>query len=492
MDLLQRVSDFIDSQPGLLPGEKLVLAVSGGPDSLALLHALHSLAGSHGLSLHVAHLDHGLRAEAPADAEFVREQAAARGLPFHLGTADTRAHAANHRQSTEEAARALRYAFLAGVATTVGARHIAVAHTADDQAETVLMHFLRGAGLAGLKGMLPVSEMGSRKSEVGRQKSDPSDLRPPTSDLFLLRPLLTTTRAEVEAYCAAQGLAPRQDASNADTQYLRNRLRHELLPLLEQYNPRLRQVLARSAAVLAGEHALVQAHLAAVWPVAAPARLQAAGRVVFDRAAWLALTVPEQRALLRAAVQRLRRHLRDVDFTPVEAAVRFSQRAAPGRSCDVAAGLQLLIGETTVTLQPWGAEADPAPAGPLLDAAGSLAGGWRFAVELVEPDEWVPGQPALETGSPWRVYVDAAALRHSPCVRARQPGDRFQPLGLGGHSAKVSDFMVNLKIPKGLRDRWPLVTCGEHIVWVAGVRLDERYKVGPGTQRVVRLCFREP
>ena len=491
MDLQRRVWNFIESRDLLDRDARLVVGVSGGPDSLCLLHVLHGLAPAHNLRLWVAHLDHGLRPEAAADAVFVQHQAAALGLPFHGGQADTRAHAAAQHQTIEEAARAVRYAFLARVARAVEARHMAVAHTADDQAETVLMHFLRGAGLAGLRGMLPKTEIGGWKLEAGEL---PSRLQPLTSSFYLVRPLLTTTRAEVEAYCQAHGLAPRQDLTNQDTAYLRNRLRHVVLPLLEQVNPNLRAVLGRTAEVLAGEHAVVEAHLAALWDGVAPADRQSEGRVVFERARWLALSVPEQRGLLRAAVGRLRRHLRDVDFTPLEAAVQFSRAAAPGRGCDVLAGLKLSVGAETVTLHAWGTAADPAPqpAGPLLTAEGGLAGGWRFAVDLLEPDEWSPGQPPPTPPSAWSVYIDAGRLTEAPGVRARRPGDRFRPLGLGGHSTKLADFMVNNKVPAEQRGRWPLVVSGDDIVWVAGLRLDEGYRVTPETRRVVRLRFQRP
>ncbi len=498
MDLHQRVWDFIESRELLGRDDRLVVAVSGGPDSLCLLHVLHRLAAqAFGLRLWVAHLDHGLRPEAAADGAFVRQQAEALGLPCQVGHADTRAHAATHHQSIEEAARVVRYAFLAEAARAAGARHVAVAHTADDQAETVLMHFLRGSGLAGLRGMLPKTEAGSWMSEVGSQRSEVgdavSDIRPPTSDLYLIRPLLTTTRAEVEAYCHAHGLEPRQDTTNQDTAFLRNRLRHAVLPLLEQVNPNLRAVLARTAEVLAGEHDVVQARLEAVWDEVAPPGLQSEGRVAFERSRWLALSVPEQRGLLRAAVVRLRRHLRDVDFTPLAAAVQFSRAAAPGRSCDVLAGLKLSVGGETVTLHAWGTAAEPSRqhGGPLLAADGHLAAGWRFAVDPLGPEEWSPGQPPPMPHSAWSTYVDAGRLTESPCLRARLPGDRFRPLGLAGHSAKLADFMVNQKIPATLRGQWPVVVCGEQIVWVAGLRLDERYKVRANTQRVVRLCFWE-
>jgi tRNA(Ile)-lysidine synthase len=460
-----RVKDYIGRHQMVQAGDRVVVAVSGGPDSLCLLHVLHDLSGPLDLSLVVAHLDHGLRPAAAEDAIFVLAEAERLGLPCHLGRADTRAEAAARRLSLEEAAREVRYAFLTEIARSAGAQRLAVAHTADDQAETVLMHFLRGAGLAGLKGMLPVAGE------------------------YLIRPLLDTTRAEVEAYCAARGLHPRRDETNTDTRFWRNRLRHELLPLLEQYNPRLRAVLARTATVLAGEHAIVQAHLDALWGQVVTPGLPADGRVVFDRGRWLALAIPEQRALLRAAVQRLRQaaRLRDVDFTPVEAAVEFSRRAAPGQACDLLAGLRLAVVRDAVVVHAWGTD-PPALAhdGPLLDAAGALAGGWRFSVEAVA---WAPGETLPGPDTPWTAYVDEGALREPPCVRARRPGDRFRPLGMDGHHLKLSDFLINEKIALGLRDRWPLVVSGAEIVWVAGLRLDERYKVGPDTRRIVRLRF---
>jgi tRNA(Ile)-lysidine synthetase-like protein len=494
MNLEAQVRDYISTQRMLEAGERVVVGVSGGPDSLCLLNVLRALADDLKVGLIVAHLDHGLRPEAAEEAEFVRQQAQALGLLFHLGRADTRALAAAHRQSLEEAGRAARYGFLADVAADAGARKIAVAHTADDQAETVLMHFLRGSGLAGLKGMLPVVEASVWRSEVRRRTSDEgsSDFRPLTSDLYLIRPLLATTRAQVEAYCAARGLEPRRDESNADRRFLRNRLRHELLPLLETYNPQVRAVLARSAAVLAGEHALVQAHLEEVWRATARLERQTEGRVVFDRERWRALSVPEQRALLRRAVQVLRRQLRDVDFTPLEAAVRFSRAAQPGRQTDLLAGLCLAVGAEAIIVQPWGRRADPgAHSGPLLSADGSLDAGWEFSVEAVTSEEWGLGEPMPAGASRWTEYVDASALDQPLCLRARRPGDRFQPLGLGGHSTKVSDFMVNQKVAAAMRDRWPLVVAGGQVVWVAGLRLDDRFKVRPETERLLRLRFWE-
>ncbi len=473
MDLLARVRKYIDERELLRPGEAVVVGVSGGPDSLCLLDMLHRLATDWRWQLHVAHLNHGLRAHAEASAEagFVRGEAEKRGLPFHTEAADVRAYATQHKQSIEEAARNCRYAFLARVAVSVDSVYIAVAHTADDQAETVLMHLLRGSGLAGLRGMLPKTVI-SHSGLV--MTNDPLPL-------YLIRPLLQTTRSAVETYCAERGLHPVQDPSNADPTYFRNRLRHELLPELETYNPNIRAVLGRMAEVVAGEHEVLERVIADLWKRV----VQAEGLAIeFRRERWLALSVPEQRALLRRAIRRLRADERDVDFAPLEQAVRFTRRAAPGRSCEVLAGLKLKITAEALILHD---EAyHPALADLPLLTHGTLSMGWRF-----DRQRLAPPPPQLETNADaWQVWVDADRVESERLhLRARWPGDRFQPLGLNGHSLKLSDFFINAKIEESLRDRWPLVVCGDDIVWVAGLRLDERFKVTPETKIVLRLSF---
>jgi len=481
MDVLKRVLAFIRERDLLQSGDTVIAGVSGGPDSLCLLDVLHRLDPDWRLTLHIAHLDHGLRPEAAADADFVRVEAEKRGLPFHTETADVRAYAQAHKLSIEEAARHVRYSFLARVAQTVGAPSIAVAHTADDQAETVLMHFLRGSGLAGLRGMLPKLEVGSWRLEVGT-----SNFQFPTSNVRLIRPLLTTTRFEVEAYCTEYGLTPVQDATNFDTTFFRNRLRHELLPILETYNPNLRAILSHTAEVLAGEHELARQVVEKVWRELA---LVESERVRFDRSHWLAASVPEQRALLREAIGHLLPSLRNAlaRFTPLEQAVHFSRAAAPGRSCDVLGGLRLSITRDHVVLSPWTFAPAPPDVAPFI-VAGRLAEGWRFEVQALSADQWSLDEVEANSNG-WRAYVEADRVTTPLALRARASGDWFQPLGLGGQRAKLSDFFIDHKVDQSQRDRWPLVVCGEAMVWVAGLRLDERFKVTEATRRVVRLEF---
>ena len=223
MNLRQHIWNYCRERNLLNPGDTVVVGVSGGPDSLCLLDILASLAARHGLRLHVAHLNHTLRPEAASEADFVREQSEKRGLAFHLETADTRSWAADHKQSVEEAARNLRYDFLGTLAGRLGAGCVAVAHTLDDQAETVLMHFLRGSGLAGLAGM-----EAKRAFPFNGQPTLAAEEQ--AAPVYLIRPLLDVTRADVLAYCAEAALEPKFDPSNLDPAYYRNRLRHVLLP----------------------------------------------------------------------------------------------------------------------------------------------------------------------------------------------------------------------------------------------------------------------
>jgi tRNA(Ile)-lysidine synthase len=480
MQLAKRVWDFSTSQDLLHDGDRVVIGVSGGPDSLCLLDVLHALARMHRLELCVAHLNHGLRPEASAEAEFVSGQAQRCGADFFSETVDAQAVAQSTKQSLETAARELRYDFLRRVAQRTGAGIVAVAHTADDQAETVLMHLLRGSGLRGLRGMVP-------KRVIGNWDSSTSPSRLPTTNyqlpLFLIRPLLQTTRSQVLAYCAEYQLTPRVDISNADTRYLRNRVRHELLPMLETYNPNMRAVLARTAAAVAGDYDIWQAATNRLWTETVRSGQGAAGQVDFDRRRWLKLNAAEQRALLRATADYLAPHQDEIDFMPLEAAVQFSRRAAPGRSCQVAAGLILRIEEDWIAVS---CRIGTANAGIWPTVVGdALAPGWRLLIEPLEVDDLSLAHVAAAT--PWSTDVDTERLQGPIHLRARRPGDRFQPLGMQGHTVKLADFFVNQKIPARRRPAWPLLTCGDEIVWVVGLRLDERYKVTGNTRSITRL-----
>jgi tRNA(Ile)-lysidine synthase len=500
VDALSQVRRTIENHGLLARGDGVVVGVSGGPDSLCLLHVLLCLRDEYGLRLHVAHLHHGARgADADADAEFVAALAAGWELPATVEGQDVPTLAREHRLAFEEAARRVRYAFLARVAGEVGACKIAVGHNADDQAETVLMHFLRGAGPAGLRGMLPATPITDYRmieaigmQDAGCKIQDSCILHP--ASCIIIRPLLEVPRADIERYCAEHGLEPRFDRSNLDTTFFRNRLRHELLPLLETYNPNVRARLRHTAAVVAADYELLAQLQEQAWSDVAREELEAA--IVFDRAAWRALPVALQRAVLRRAVYRLRRSLRDVDFIHVEDARCVGLSGETGAQATLPGGLALAVGYDTLTVGDEG-DAGPPPDEPLLWSDEPLpvqAPGvtplpqseWVLRAEL--PEEWSL-QRVADTPDPWTAYFDADALAGPLALRPRRRGDRFRPQGMEGHSVKVSAFLINRKVPRAWRDRVPLLVAGDAIAWVCGQRVGEEVAVGAETRRAARLWF---
>jgi tRNA(Ile)-lysidine synthase len=439
----------------------------------------------------VAHLHHGIRGdEADKDALFVRALSADWDLPCSTERVDIPALARRHRIAIEEAARQARYSFLGRVARSAGSRCIAVGHNADDQAETVLMHWIRGAGLAGLRGMLPVTPLADYRL------IEAADGGHPAPDVFLVRPLLGVSRSQIEAYCTHHVLEPRFDRSNLDTTYHRNWLRHEVLPLLASHNPNIHEVFRRSASVLADDYELLRSILLEVW--ARVVHEETPERITFDLVGWRDLPVSLQRSTVREAVQRLRRSVRNLGFVHVENAVEVARRGSAGAQATLPRGLALTVGYDRLVLGSAGA-APALPDWPLLTAdcgveavgvpgSTSLPGStWRLEIRVVARSALPSGWES--NSEPWRAFVDGSVVRGRLWLRARQPGDRFQPLGMGGQSVKLSDYFTNQKVPRAVRDRLPLLVTDTGIAWVCGYRIDERARIRASTEEALILRF---
>ena len=442
-----------------LDGATLVAAVSGGPDSLALLHALHCIADAHALSLHVAHVDHGLRPSSRRDAEAVRARAEAMGLPCTVVAVDVPRRPDG--SFSEAAARDARYRALAAVAEAHGAAAIVTGHTLDDQAETVLLHAVRGAGLVGLRGMAVLSD--APVDGVAAR---------------IFRPLLGLRRADTLAYCHRNGLDPIHDETNDDERIPRNLLRLQVVPLLERLNPRAVEALARLAQTAGGAQDFLDAALEAEWPALASS---ADGAVALDRERLRALHPALQSLAVRRAFVQTVGASGALDAANVDAALRLADGPA-GRETPLPGGIRTEARHDSLVFHAPGALPSLPLEGehPVPVPGVTAVGGWRVETQLVET-------PTSLDAPPMTAYLDADTLGGELCLRSRRPGDRIQPLGMAQGSRKLQDYFVDAHVPRRERDAVPLLVSPRGVVWVAGHAVAHWARVTPETRRVLRV-----
>jgi len=458
--MLEQVRKDIRRFNMLPSGALVVVAVSGGPDSVALLHALHTLSGEFSVKLHVFHMDHGLRGESSReDARCVRALAECLGLPVTVVEVPPgKLHAMPG--SLEANARAVRYREAAALARRIGARCIALGHNRNDQAETMLMRLLRGAGARGLAGIPPVREEGG---------------------LRYVRPLLGVSRAEIEAYCREAALFPRVDESNLTPAYLRNRIRLQLLPMLErEYNPALVANLAQTAAVLRDEDALLD-QLAA--EVLERCRVAGAG-VGFQCGPVLAEPIALARRVVRLAAREAAGDGYDLGFTAVAQVLDAMKSQTGSRTLDLPGGLRAVLEYGACRFF-----------GPDEKNSFSSTAVWPVAAEgVTELPELGLTVEVTRSGiphGPWEAAFDADRLPGALSVRFRRPGDRIYPTGMTG-SKKLQDLLVDAKVPRRLRDSVPLLTSGDEIIWVIGHRLDRRFLADQTSRSILMVRVNGP
>lgn len=461
---------------GLVKDRHIVVGVSGGPDSLCLMELLRQA----GYPIVVAYFDHHLRPDSSVDARLVEKVATRLMLVHTLGGADVRGYAEKHKMSIEEAARALRYRFLFDLARKYKAQAVAVGHTADDHVETVLMHFIRGSGIAGLKGM-------SYRSII--KAFDPK--------IPIVRPLLHLWREETVVFCAVNGLRPHYDSTNDSLNFQRNRIRHLLIPTLETYNPKFREALLRMSQSLKSDYTFVMESLENAWQETVIS--VESDIVTFDHARLSACPLGLQRNLIRHAMQTLHPGV-EVTFNVLERATHLVASATPAVRVDLKSGLQLFREEKLLYICTSNAELPfdlwpqmPSNESLSLSMPGqvTLAGGWKVVCERWRLPALAMEQAERNEDS-FQVWLDAGELPDEFELRVRHQGDHFEPLGMDGHSQKLSDFFVNEKVPQRARDRWPLLCAGDEIIWIPGYRPAHRHRLKEETHSVIYFSIVRP
>jgi tRNA(Ile)-lysidine synthase len=462
-----QVLQFINRHSLFYPGEKVVVAVSGGADSVCLLKILHRLQGELQISLHAAHLDHLLRGqESKSDAAYVARLCRKLAIPVTIEAADVKAYSKKRKLATEEAARELRYAFFARVMAEQDAGSVAVAHTRNDNVETILLHLLRGTGISGLRGLQPRSIL-----QVGEER-----LR-----VNVIRPLLDLSRADTETYCNQLRLKPRVDSSNASTNFTRNRIRHELIPLLQTYNSRIDDALLRLSGIARDEMEFLEEQTAQVWSEIAE---EEGGGLSLDVSRLTLLPGVLQNQVLRWAIKFLCGDTRDIEAEHIEDMAKFMRKPA-GKMMALPHGIRLHkgYGRLMVTLD----ESAPCPFPPLEETYDIKVPG-----ETVLPG-WVvrarvSGKLPKKFDRGFSASFDLDCTGRELAVRRFGKGDSFQPLGMKDRKS-VSRFMSDSRIPRAWRNSVPLVCSGDRIIWVAGWRMDESVKITSSTRKVLKLHF---
>ena len=460
MSLADRVAASVQAQALIPRGGRVVAAVSGGGDSVALLHLLAELAERSLLTLAgVAHVNHRLRRPASdEDERFCRDLARRFGVPCLVESVAVADVARSRRVSVELAGHHVRHAFFARAAAELEAGRVALGHTIDDQAETVLLRLIRGAGAAGLSGMRPRAGV-------------------------LVRPLLGVGRAELRRYLADGGVPFREDASNADLRVPRNRVRHELLPHLRTYSPRIVEALARQADIARADEAWLsyRANQAAADLVS-----QERGFVELDAAGLAALPPALARRVARDALARVEPRRREVGFDAIE---RVRRTAAGGPARTDVPGCRVERAAGRVRLVPRRGRAGPAPRPGFayrLAIPGEIAvpeAGVRVRAEVVEAAAGARGD-----GGGGRTALVALPAAAPLVVRSWRFGDRYRPLGLGGRSRKLQDLFVDRKVPRDERTRIPLVLDADgRVIWVVGFGIGHDFRAGEGDESVLFL-----
>jgi len=454
---------------GLLDSGKLVLTgVSGGADSLALLLSLHSLSSKYRFYLYAGHLNHLLRGEdSEADSAFVTKVCEDLNIRLFNEKVNVAEIRKQQNLSLEEAARFARLKFLGRVSKDAGCSAIALGHTSDDQAETVLLNMIRGAGVRGLRAMAPISNWSISQTE----------------HLPLIRPFLKVTRQETEAYCSALGIKPRVDASNFDEAFTRNRIRHKLIPKLATFNPSIKKALSKLAVAATSDIEYIDQQVSLTWPSIATVDLNC---VKINRVDFINQHPSVQSHILHKAYILMAGDSLYLNYRQINAMKSIAQKGA-GRSFSLPRGIEFLTTYEQISISKGYASQEQHQ---LVETALSVPGktrlgNWEVDVIASDNDHQATN---LSNSDNYLSYMSHEQLGSVLTVRSRLPGDRFNPLGLNAE-IKLKEFMIKSHIPRHDRDAIPLLISKGRIAWVVGHRIANWGRVKSETGGILRIIF---
>ena len=470
-DFVRQMHRFIAQHKMIENGETVLVAVSGGADSLALLYGLHALRAQLNCELHVVHLNHCLRPEADADAKFVQQHAAHLGLPCTIQRVEVPRLVKQWKLSVEAAGRKARYQFYEDVCTEVSATKVALGHHQDDIAETVLMNLIRGSGASGLKGIAPVR------------------------DIKFIRPLAGSTRQQIEAFLTSIGITPRQDTTNTDVNYLRNRVRHELIPqLARDYNPNIKTGLSRTADVLGTESEYLDTVARKAFETC---RIQGTHKnIVLDRVKFRQYHIALQRRMLRQSVFEMLGDMSDLYFAHCEAMLNLVEADTPNTVLALPNDLrfrrayqQLIFERKPVEMESFAYPVTTVGKTPITILNTEITaelGDIAARGTLPLPDGKF--EAIFDYDTLRKVFAKPSSETIPLTVRNRQQGDRFQPYGMRG-TKKIKDFLIDAKVPRSERDSIPLLVCGDEILWIIGYTTSDTFKIKSDTRQYLYLHY---
>ena len=461
------------------PGDSVLICVSGGPDSVALLHILLSLAPEFSFTLGVAHLNHCLRKkDSDDDAEFVASLAKQLDLPCYIKKKDVRKYQKQHKLSLEEAARRVRYAFYDQVAEKNGFNKIAIGHHSDDNAELVLMYLLRGSGPLGIAGIPPV-----RNCKNGNRQ--------------IVRPMISVKRSEIIDFLRAKELRYVSDKSNNDMRYLRNRVRHQLIPLLkESYNPRIVETINRLSLIIRSEEKWIESNINSIFKKFATSIQN--DKVIFSATGIDEIDPAAQRRVIRKAIAEVKGDLRRITFSHIDSAISLLKSGRPIASIDLPDRIRIERNKDLLCFSK-----EKKRLRNLNTKVGDIEP-VSFKYSIVKPGSKpesvyikeinlnlkfskinIENLPDIHCAGQNIAFFDMVDITFPLVCRPFRPGDYFQPLGMAG-AQKVKKFFINNKIARLERLRYPILLSKGKIIWVIGLRIDDSVKIKSSTRIVLK------